>query len=59
MQADGRDRFLTTRVDPHFIAQIQTEAREEMGKVQHDYYLRQQLKAISASLAKPTKPVGS
>jgi ATP-dependent Lon protease len=29
---------------------IQTEAREEMGKVQHDYYLRQQLKAIQREL---------
>jgi ATP-dependent Lon protease len=29
---------------------IQTEAREEMGKAQHDYYLRQQLKAIQREL---------
>jgi ATP-dependent Lon protease len=29
---------------------IQTEAREEMGKAQRDYYLRQQLKAIQREL---------
>jgi ATP-dependent Lon protease len=29
---------------------IQTEVREEMGKEQHDYYLRQQLKAIQREL---------
>ena len=29
---------------------IQTEAREEIGKAQHDYYLRQQLKAIQREL---------
>jgi ATP-dependent Lon protease len=32
---------------------IQSEAKEEMDKAQHDYYLRQQLKAIQKELGEP------
>jgi ATP-dependent Lon protease len=37
---------------------IQTEAREEMGKAQHDYYLRQQLKAIQRELGEADETQG-
>jgi ATP-dependent Lon protease len=37
---------------------IQTEARQEMGKAQHDYYLRQQLKAIQRELGEADEAQG-
>jgi ATP-dependent Lon protease len=37
---------------------IQSEAREEMGKAQHDYYLRQQLKAIQRELGETDEARG-
>jgi ATP-dependent Lon protease len=49
-----------TREKEHLLIghKIQTEAREEMGKAQHDYYLRQQLKAIQRELGEADETQG-